>query len=183
MMWMVHSVTYKAEHPTSSRNNSSDTSKLWCISNTLAPELHACSDMHKTGTLKGDEWGGYLTADKFILYLVFWASHCIVHIYIYKFFCAKGLRNTNTVFMVNHIRIMNANTLDTCCTYIHTYIHAFQGSISVAWKTVGCRKSHKYTNTVYSTFTMQNTATIYKIVLWIINAHKKFTYRAKLVFI
>jgi hypothetical protein len=49
---MVHSVTYKAEHPTSSRSNSSGTSKLYCKLNTLAPELHAHSDLHKTVTPK-----------------------------------------------------------------------------------------------------------------------------------
>jgi len=79
---MVHSVTYKAEHPTSSRSNLSGTSKLWCRLNTLASELHVHSDLHKTGTPKGDAWEGYLKADIFVLYLVFWASHCMVHIYI-----------------------------------------------------------------------------------------------------
>jgi hypothetical protein len=51
---MVHSITYKAEHPTSNRKNSSSTSKLRCRLNILAPELHAHSDVHKMGTPKGD---------------------------------------------------------------------------------------------------------------------------------
>ena len=133
MMWMVHSVTYKAEHPKNSRSNSFGTSKLRCRLKMWRQNYMPIVICTKQELQRGMHERA--TSQQIYLYCISCSEHHIAW-YIYIMYGAKGLRNTNVVLMVNHIWIMRAKNTHTHIPRIH----------KCCKKTVRCRTSHKYTN-------------------------------------